>query len=142
MISCITPYDRLEVHFKFHSDRIRTIAQLHDLSIPGRISEGQLDTALQGDFFTRVEGGLGNYTVLNREGRHIATQLNAASRGTSRTELQAGLGEAAMLDQMDRASEGLKRYERAQSGREHDDQINQRGPTFYEGEHSVNEWSP
>ena len=41
MISCITPHNRLEVNFKFHSDRIRTIAQLHDLSIPGRISEGQ-----------------------------------------------------------------------------------------------------
>ena len=40
MISTTTPYDRLGITFKFNSDRIRTIEQLHALSIPGRISEG------------------------------------------------------------------------------------------------------
>ena len=41
MISTTTPYDRLGITFKFHTDRIRTIEQLHALSIPCRISEGQ-----------------------------------------------------------------------------------------------------
>ena len=37
--STITPADRLGISFQFETERKRSIAQLHELSIPGRISD-------------------------------------------------------------------------------------------------------
>ena len=37
-VSNITPFDRLGITFQFGTERIRSVAQLHEFSIPGRIS--------------------------------------------------------------------------------------------------------
>ena len=57
-MSTVTTFDRLAITFQFDIERIRSIEQLHELSIPGRISDsrhsaGQLaaidrETSLQG----------------------------------------------------------------------------------------------
>ena len=90
MISTTTPYDRLGITFKFHTDRI-TIEQLHDLSILSRISEGQhitsqLDAIYRETSLPGSHNGLGNSAMLDQEGQHIAARLDAISRETSRTE--------------------------------------------------------
>ena len=68
MISTTTPNDRLGIIFKFDPDMIRTITQLHELSIPGRISEGhhiarQLDNIYRETSLPGSKDGLGNYTI-------------------------------------------------------------------------------
>ena len=65
MVSTITPSDRLGTTFQFNTERIRSIAQLHELSIPGRISES----------------------------RHRVSQLAATNRETSLPESINGLGQ-------------------------------------------------
>ena len=44
MVSTITPSDRLGITFQFDTERIRTVAQLHELPIPGKIRPTQCRT--------------------------------------------------------------------------------------------------
>ena len=65
IVSTITPSDRHGISFQFVTERIRSIAQLHELSIPGRISDN----------------------------RHRVSQLAATNRETSLPESINGLGQ-------------------------------------------------
>ena len=65
IVSTITPSNRHGISFQFVTERIRSIAQLHELSIPGRISDN----------------------------RHRVSQLAATNRETSLPESINGLGQ-------------------------------------------------
>ena len=80
MVSTITPSDRLGTTFQFNTERIRSIAQLHELSIPGRIS-GDRHSTRQLDAINRVTSlpgstdRLGNYNILDQDAQGGATML-------------------------------------------------------------------
>ena len=47
VVSIITPSDRLGIIFQFDTERIRSIQQLHELSILGRISNNRYSAGQQ-----------------------------------------------------------------------------------------------
>ena len=100
MISTTTPHDRLRITFKFNSDRIRTIEQLHALLIPGRISEGRqivarLDAIFRETSLPGSQDGFGRSTHCSKTQCHLQGDLkNWASRrfGKIRYAGQGGQG--------------------------------------------------
>ena len=116
MVSTITPSDRLGFTFQVDTERIRTIAYLHELSIPGRISDGRhsaspLDAVIRETSLPGSTDGLGNYNILDQEDRHIASRVNKASWA----EWQDDQGGAAMLGHEDKADGDITRNESAES---------------------------
>ena len=109
-VATITPCERLGITFKFDTERIRCVAQLHEFSIPGRIStnrreENQLDGVVRDFPWLESTDGLMHHDVSNQgEGGLPPTRVdkkddhvNKLTEGLQHYDIVADQGDTASL---------------------------------------------